>query len=155
MGPTEVVADANVACSAERIFELIADLRGQDAWLSKSSAYRGTADISTERAQLGTTYREPGPAGVRHGEVVEFEPPKAIAFHQPMTLRFGLGRIEILMRYTLTPTSDPAVTHVRRAVELSVAGLLSAAQPLIARSVAVESRRTLLALKEHADSNVR
>jgi hypothetical protein len=54
--------------------------------------------------QLGTTYLEPGPAGIRKGEVVEFESPRKVTFSQPMSLRpYWLGvrigvRVEMKLR---------------------------------------------------------
>jgi hypothetical protein len=42
----ELPSEADIVCSAETIFDLIIDLRGQDRWLTKSSAFRGTSDIS-------------------------------------------------------------------------------------------------------------
>jgi uncharacterized protein YndB with AHSA1/START domain len=88
---TEIPAEADMRCPAETIFDLIIDFRGQDRWLTPSSAYHGTMEVSADPVTLGTTYREPGPFGVRHGRVTEFERPTAITFHQPMTMRLHAG----------------------------------------------------------------
>jgi uncharacterized protein YndB with AHSA1/START domain len=148
--PIELPCDADIRCSAETLFDLIVDLRGQDRWLGKSSAFRGTHEISDGPVELGTTYREPGPLGVRHGAVVEFRRPTDVAFHQPMTGRFHTGTIDVLMRYTLAPR--PGSTHVHRVVTLDVPGRLKLLQPVLMRAFAHESRRTLLALKAYADT---
>jgi hypothetical protein len=68
-----IPSEADIQCSAERIFDVIIDLRGQDRWLTPSSAFHGTTDISSNPVTRGTTYREPGPLGERHGTVTEFE----------------------------------------------------------------------------------
>jgi hypothetical protein len=60
-----VPCEADIACSAERIFDLIIDFRGQDRWLSRSSVFRGTVAISANPVTVGATYRESGPLGVR------------------------------------------------------------------------------------------
>jgi hypothetical protein len=99
---------------------------------------------------LGTTYREPGPFGVRDGTVTEFERPTRVAFHQPMTLRLHTGTIDVLMRYALT--SDPQSTHVRRVVTVDIPRALVVLQPILRRAFSHESRRTLLALKAYADT---
>ncbi len=98
----ELPAAADIRCSAETIFELIIDFPGQARWLTKSSAFHGTNEVSSGPVGLGTTYTEPGPFGVRHGEVTEFERPTKVTFHQPMTLKLHSGTLDVTVRYTLT-----------------------------------------------------
>jgi uncharacterized protein YndB with AHSA1/START domain len=116
----ELPCEADIRCSAETIFDLIVDFRGQERWLGKSSSFRGTHDISSDPVVLGTTYREPGPLGVRNGTVTEYERPTRVAFHQPMTGRFRTGTIDVLMRYTLAPRGE--WTLVRRLVTIDLPG---------------------------------
>jgi uncharacterized protein YndB with AHSA1/START domain len=142
-------SEADIHCSAEKIFELITDFRGQDRWLGESSAFRGTDEISSNPVTLGTTYREPGPFGVRNGTVTEFERPVKITFHQPMTMKFGLGIVDVTTRYALT--QGATTTHVRRAVTIVIPWTLKLFQPVLAREFRVESARTLRALKGYAD----
>ena len=99
---------------------------------------------------LGTTYREPGPFGVRHGRVTEFERPTAVTFHQPMTMRLHAGTVDVLMRYTLTLVDGG--TRVRRVVTLGIPWSLKLVQPVLVRAFRTESSRTLLALKAYADT---
>jgi uncharacterized protein YndB with AHSA1/START domain len=148
--PIELPCEADIDCAADTIFDLIVDFRGQERWLGKSSSFRGTHEISANPVVLGTTYREPGPLGVRHGEVVELERPTRVAFRQPMTGRFNTGTIDVLMGYTLTPRG--ASTHVRRLVTIEIPRSLRVFQPVVVRAFVHESRRTLLALKAYADS---
>jgi uncharacterized protein YndB with AHSA1/START domain len=148
--PVELACEADIRCPADTIFDLIVDFRGQHRWLGKSSAFRGTHDVSSDPVALGTTYREPGPFGVRHGTVTEYERPTRLAFHQPMTGRFRTGTIDVLLRYTLTPGSES--THVRRAVTLEVPRPFMLVQLVLVRAFAHESRRTLGALKTYADA---
>jgi hypothetical protein len=142
-------SEADISCSAERIFDLIVDFRGQDRWLGRSSAFRGTVDISANPVTLGTTYREPGPFGVRNGTVTELERPTKITFHQPMSMILRLGIIDVLLRYTLSPQG--ASTHVHRVVTLNIPWSLRLLQPVVVRQFRTESTRTLLALKAYAD----
>jgi uncharacterized protein YndB with AHSA1/START domain len=145
----ELPCEADIQCPAERIFDLITDFRGQDRWLARSSAYHGTEEISCNPIELGATYREPGPFGVRHGTVTEFERPARIVFHHPMTMRLRSGTIDVTLRYTLTPGERS--THVRRAVTLRIPWSLKPLQPVIVRAFRAESGRTLLALKAYAE----
>jgi Polyketide cyclase / dehydrase and lipid transport len=146
---TEIASEADIHCSATEIFDLIIDFRGQDRWLARSSAFRGTTEISSDPVALGTTYREPGPFGVRNGTVTEFERPVSITFHQPMTLKLHAGTADVTMRYTLTPGAES--THVTRVVALGVPRSLRLLRPLLEHAFRTESERTLLALKAYAD----
>jgi uncharacterized protein YndB with AHSA1/START domain len=147
---TEIRSEADIRRPAEKIFDLIIDLRGQDRWLAKSFAYHGTTEISSNPVTLGTTYREPGPAGVRHGEITELERPRKVTFHQPMTMQLRAGTIDVTVRYTLAP--EGASTHVTRLVTLRIPWSLRLVQPLLVHAFRAESKRTLLALKVYADA---
>jgi len=133
-------SEADIRCPAETIFDLITDFRGQDRWLTMSSAFHGTHEISSNPVTLGTTYREPGPFGVRHGRVTEFERPAKVTFHQPMTMRLGLGTVDVTVRVTLIPAG--ATTHVKRVVTIGIPWRLKPLQPLLIREFRVESART-------------
>jgi uncharacterized protein YndB with AHSA1/START domain len=146
----DIRCQIDVACDPERIFDLIVDFRGQDRWLSKSSAYRGTRDVSPGEVRVGTTYSEPGPLGVRRGTVTELERPLTVVFHQPMTLRLRFGTVDIVLRYTVSRANGS--TRVTRLVNLHVPPLLRPFNPVVARLFRHENERTLRALKAHADA---
>jgi uncharacterized protein YndB with AHSA1/START domain len=147
---SEIPAEADIRCPAEKIFDVIINFGGQDRWLTRSSAYHGTLEVSSDPVTLGTTYREPGPFGVRHGRVAEFERPTAITFHQPMTMRLHAGTVDVLMRYTLTPVEGG--TRVRRVVTLGIPWSLKLVQPVLIRAFRTESSRILRALKAYAET---
>jgi len=149
----DIPCQADIHGPAEQIFDMIIDFGGQERWLGKSSAFRGTTQISSDPVTLGTTYREPGPLGVRNGEVTELERPARVTFHQPMTMRLKAGIIDVTLRYTLTPVagSGPGTTHVTRVVTLGIPRSLSLLRPVIIRSFRTESSRTLMALKAYVD----
>lgn len=151
IGLIELPSDADVDWPADKIFDLITDFDSYSRWLTRSSAYRGTAEISSNPVRLGTTYREPGPSGVRHGEVTEFERPNKVTFHQPMTMRYGLGVIDVTVRYTLTPVAGK--THVSRVCAINLPWQLKLFQPVVVGQFRSESARTLAALKAYADAN--
>lgn len=145
----DIACQADIRGPAGQIFDMIIDFGGQDRWLARSSAFRGTTQISSDPVTLGTTYREPGPLGVRNGEVTELERPVKVTFHQPMTMRLHTGTIDVTLRYTLTP--GPATTHVTRVVTLGIPPSMTLLRPVIIRAFRVESARTLMALKAHLD----
>jgi uncharacterized protein YndB with AHSA1/START domain len=147
----ELASQAEIRCSPERIFDLIADFDGYASWLTGSSAYHGTHDVTANPVQLGTTYREPGPFGVRHGEVIELERPTRITFHQPMTLKLGVGTLDFTVRYVLSAGLE--TTHVRRVCALGIPRHLRLFEPVVVGQFRAESARTLNALKAYADAN--
>lgn len=147
----EFPSETDVKWPADRVFDLICDFDGYPRWLTGSSAYHGTHAISSNPVKLGTTYREPGPAGVRNGVVTEFERPTKITFRQPMTMKFGLGVIDITVRYNLTPRDDQ--THVRRVVSVELPWQLKPFPGMVLSQFKTESARTLAALKAYADAN--
>ncbi len=57
----ELRFETDVGASADDVFSLLADLRGYDPWLPRSSAFHGTSTISDGPIGVGTTYVEPGP----------------------------------------------------------------------------------------------
>jgi len=144
----DIPSQADISGPAEKIFDLIIDFNGQERWLAKSAAFRGT-EVSPGPVTLGTTYREPGPLGVRNGTVTEFERPTSITFHQPMTMRLHAGTVDVTLRYTLTPRGES--TQVTRVVTIEVPRSLRLIQPVLVRAFRVESGRTLTALKAYAD----
>lgn len=150
-GIRELPSEAHIARPAAEIFDIIVDLAHQDRWLARSSAFKGTTEISTDPVRLGTTYREPGPAGVREGVVTEYDPPSSVAFDQPMTLRWRLGTLGVRVRYTLTAADGG--TKVRRVCSLRVPTRLAPLKPLLARAFRAESARTLAALRAYAGRN--
>src|SRR2546427_768686 len=115
----ELPCEADILCPAEKVFDLIIDFRGQDRWLTTSQSFHGTTEISRNPVALGTTYREPGPLGVRDGTVTEFERPTKLTFHQPMKVKLGAGVVDVTVRYTLTRQRE--ATRVRRVVTLGIA----------------------------------
>jgi len=147
----EIASEADVERAAETVFDVMVDFRGQDRWLAKSSVFRGTSEISSNPVTLGTTYREPGPPGVRKGTVTELERPTKLTCHQPLTMRLRVGTVDATLHYTLTPTGSES-THVRRAVTLGIPWSLKLFQPVLVRAFRRESERTLLALKAYAET---
>jgi Polyketide cyclase / dehydrase and lipid transport len=145
----EIPIEAEIRGRAEGIFDVITDLHGQDRWLARSAAFKGTFDVSDNPVRLGSTYREPTPQGVRSGKVTEFDRPAKITFHQPMSLR-PFGRIDIVQRYTLDPLGE--TTRVRRAAMLGIPPYLRPLARIVVRITTRESGRTLAALKTYCEA---
>jgi len=148
---SQIRLEAEIDAPVEKIFAAIVDLHGYERWLPRSSVFEGITDISSDPIRLGTTWSEPGPNGVRHGTVTEFEAPTQVTFHQPMTMSPRLlGVIDITISVTLTPT--PRSVHLLRVVTIGIPWPLKLVQPLVVRQFRAEGGRTLLALKNFAES---
>jgi uncharacterized protein YndB with AHSA1/START domain len=148
----ELHLETEIAASAERVFDAIADLRGYDRWLSHEGSFGGTTEITPEPVALGTTYVEHESRGIRRGTVTEFERPRRITFAQPMTLKPKLaGVIDITVRFTLTPR-DGSV-HVDRDVTLTMPWSLKLVQPIVVRQFRSEGDRALNALKAFVEGS--
>jgi hypothetical protein len=88
---------------------------------------------------------------MRRGTITEYQPPDAITFHQPMTMKPKLlGVIDIRVRYTLTQAPDSV--HLSRLVTLTLPALLRPLQPLVLRQFRRESDRTMRPLQTFAEA---
>lgn len=145
----EIPIEEEIRCSAERIFDVVIDLRGQGRWLGRSFAFNETVDVSENPVILGSTYREPTLQGTRYGTVTEFERPTRVTFHQPMDLR-PFGRVDIIQRYTLQSLADDR-TRVQRLATLGIPAYLRPVAAIVVKTTKRESARTLLALKSYCE----
>jgi len=148
----EMQFEADIRASAEQVFSLLAELRDYDRWLPRSTAFKGTIEISEGPIGVGTTYTEPGPLGVRNGKLTEFVAPTRLSFEQPMTMKPRvLGVVGIRLSHTLTLTSNNSV-HVLRALQLTPCGPVRFAAPLIVRAFRIENERMMKCLKAFAEN---
>jgi uncharacterized protein YndB with AHSA1/START domain len=146
--------ETEIQASAERVFALLADLRGYDRWLPRSRAWRGTSHVSPGPTRLGTTYVEPSPFGVRHGRVTAFDPPTCIGFEQPMaSRRRALGVIGIRLVHRLTP--EGRGVRLLRVLELEPRGPVRVLMPLLVAPFRAENTRMMHALKAFAETEIR
>jgi hypothetical protein len=93
-----IPAEADIRCPAEQIFDLITDFRGQERWLAKSSAFRGTTEISAASS-----------AGMTHvARVVTLTVPPSLRLVQPVLVRaFRTESARTSERSRPTPTRWP------------------------------------------------
>jgi uncharacterized protein YndB with AHSA1/START domain len=124
---------------ATKVFTAITDLPSYSTWLPPSSAFKGTTQISDTPTKLGTTYLEPGPTGLRKGEIVEFEEPTKVTFHQPMSMKPYFLGIMLDVRVEIRIKEDGAGTVVERDV-------------LVDNEFRRDSWRTLELLQKHLES---
>lgn len=146
---------------AKEVFGILIDLPTYHNWLPETNAFKGTTQVSHNPIKLGTTYHEPGPAGTRKGEVVEFEAPAAgkpgkVTFKQPMSMKpYVLGMVlDVKVTMKVTEEGNPATglkTVLDRDVDLSYPWALWAFKPLVDGDFKKESMRTMEALKAYAE----
>lgn len=148
----QIRQNAEIRAPAVDIFAAIIDLPGYNRWLPESSAFKGTTEVSTNPVRLGTTYIEPGPSGVRYGQVTEFEEPTKVTFHHPMTLKPLFLGITIDVTVSITIRQEGAVSHVDRVVSLDIPWLLRLIQSVVIKAFQKESSRTLVTLKSYVET---
>jgi uncharacterized protein YndB with AHSA1/START domain len=133
------------------VFTTLTDLPSYPTWLPHSSSFKGTTQVSETPVKLGTTYLEPGPAGLRKGEIVEFEEPVKVMFHQPMSLKpYWLGLvidIRVEMKLHEEGEGEGVKTVLERDVFLKYPVLLWPFKALLDREFRGESWRTMECLK--------
>jgi hypothetical protein len=82
----EIPSDADIQCSAEKIFDVIIDFRGQDRWLTPSSSFHGTSEISSNSVVMRYTLTPQG--GSTHvRRVVTLGIPWSLKLVQPVVVR--------------------------------------------------------------------
>jgi len=142
-GMIELDFETEIKAQAERVFDLLFDLRDYDRWLPPSAAFP---------IAVGTTYVEPGPLGTRHGVVTEAVRSTRLAFEQPMTLKpKWFGVIGIRLSHTLEPLG--ASVRLRRSLQLSPQGPVRLVMPMVVRMFRSENERMMRTLKAYAEAN--
>ncbi len=138
--------------SSETIFALIADITHYDRWLPSSRSFGAVTQVSNMPVGLGTTYVDNGPSGAMHGSIIDYQPPKRIAFRQSMPIKLLLfaGNLDMTQHYMLEPVGE--ATRVNREVSFHLPGVLKVAQPVVASTVRRESERLLQVLKRYVET---
>jgi uncharacterized protein YndB with AHSA1/START domain len=103
--------DRTIPRPRQEVFDRLAEIGAYGAWLPPSVIFRG-ARFRTPGSvpDVDVAYAEHTPLGTFAGRIVEFDPPRAIAFATPMVL---LGRrvFESRPRYVLEHTGAATVVH--------------------------------------------
>lgn len=154
MSITHPVFTATINGAPEVIFDLLADMPNYRRWLPGSDAFGGTTQVTPYPVQLGTTYLDGGPLGMRPGSVTVFERPRRLGFHHTMALKKGplRGDADIEILYTLELVEGGA-TYVVRKLDMTIVipGLLRVAEPLVLRAFQKENLRIMAELKKYAE----
>src|SRR5436190_626851 len=88
----------------QAVFDRLADFAHYDQWLPPSSLFKTVMEVSDNPVRLGSTYVDKGTNSTMHGEVMVFEPPQKITFHQVTHLKllmFIPAGLEITIAYQL------------------------------------------------------
>jgi len=146
--------ELSIAAPRATIFAILTDLPAYSTWLPPSSAFKGTTSVSSSPVGLGTTYLEPGPAGLRKGEIVEFEAPRKVAFHQPMSMKpYFLGIVLDVRVEMNLEEGEGGVTLLKRDVQLGYPWVLWPFKVLVDNEFRRESWRTMELLKVHVEQS--
>lgn len=135
----------DIGSAPEAVFNTLVDIAHYGRWLAPSGTYRETTEVSELPVRQGTTYVDRNPSGVMNGEVIEYQFPARLSFHQA-TANPGL---DITIRYQLTPQDGG--THLERTTTIVTVGLMRLIQPIVVGTIRRENRRTLSALRDYLE----
>ncbi|WP_348789203.1 SRPBCC family protein [Leifsonia sp. NPDC080035] len=143
----QITNSIDIQAPAARVYAALRALDAYPAWLRHSAVYRGTRAPAGPPA-AGVAYVDSTTVGRMRGELLEDVPGRSLRFHQAKPS----GTLDALIRYDLAATADGGGTRVTRVGDLTTRGMLRAAQPVLVRMAAAESRRTMTALKRHVEA---
>jgi uncharacterized protein YndB with AHSA1/START domain len=139
-----ITNEIDIDAPTHDVYLAVKALDAYPIWLRRSVVYRGTK-IKATRAGASITYEDSTTVGRMPGELVEDLPDHTLRFHQSKPS----GSLDALIRYDLTAAGTG--THVTRVGDMTTHGILRAMQPILLRMASAESKRTMEALKSHAE----
>jgi uncharacterized protein YndB with AHSA1/START domain len=142
--------------SPETVFDLVADMPNYGKWLTDSSAFGGTVDVTPYPVRLGTTYVDAGPIQ-KPGSVTEYDRPRHISFHHTVQLRrsFLNTDIDARIRYALDPKNGGTFVNRRLVLTFNLHGASYPTLPVLLYGFRKENNRTLAALKRYVEAQAR
>lgn len=135
--------EAQIEASPETVFNRLADLNGYTDWLPKSREYNRT-QLEDNEMRAGARYTDFTGSGPMTGVVLEYDPPRCIAFQQELTV-LGM-RAVARSHYELEPSG--AGTHVQRTYTFTIPWILRPSLLFLGRILRRENQRVLAALKK-------
>lgn len=134
------------------IFDLVADMPNYGRWLSNSSAFGGTVDVTPYPVRLGTTYLDAEPI-LKPGSVTEFDRPRHISFHHVVQIRRGPLNTDVdaQIRYSFDPKDGGTFVDRRLVLAFNLPRISGLALPLLLYGFRAENNRTLAALKRYVE----
>ncbi len=134
----------DIDASTQEVYSALRALDAYPTWLRHSTVYLGTK-VGTPAAETVLTYEDRTTVGRMRGELVEDVPDHTLQFHQAKPS----GSLDARIRYTVDVAGTG--THLTRVGDMTTHGMLRIMQPILLRMAALESRRTIKALKTHVE----
>ncbi|NUU07987.1 SRPBCC family protein [Leifsonia sp. C5G2] len=130
----------DISAPPHEVYVALRTLDGYPGWLRHSIVYLGTRAADGSGAYVDSTT-----VGRMRGALTGEDPDRSLRFHQAKPS----GGVDASIRYDLAAVDGR--TRVVRVGELTTRGVFRAMQPVLVRMAAAESRRTMRALKAHAE----
>ena len=130
----------DIAAAPHDVYVALRTFDDYPGWLHRSVVYRGTRAADGSGAYVDSTT-----VGRMRGTLTGEDPDRSLRFHQAKPS----GSVDASIRYDLAAVDG--LTRVVRVGELTTHGVFRAVQPVLVRMAAAESRRTMRALKAHAE----
>jgi uncharacterized protein YndB with AHSA1/START domain len=150
MSRVTVRLDQRISAPAERAFDQATDLEAFNDWMPVNGVFKHIEHVSPGPVGPGTTYVDRGRMGSFKGEVIEYELPAHVKYHEKLRW-LGLPVTDAWMTYDFERA--PGGTIVHHVAESEFHGMFRLFGPSLARRIAPgERRRTLDALQRSVES---
>ncbi|WP_431277167.1 SRPBCC family protein [Leifsonia poae] len=140
--------EIDIGAPVQDVYDALRAIDAYPTWLRHSTVYRGTK-AGKPSGHPESTYEDHTTVGRMPGELVEDVPFHTLRFHQAKPS----GSLDARIRYTVDVTESG--THLTRVGEMTTHGMLRMMQPVLIRMAAMESERTLKALKLYVEQHAR
>lgn len=129
----------------EEIFDRLTNIPGYNRWMPSDGLLSESRQISSGAVGNGTMFKDRIRHGSARGQVVLFNRPTQLAFHQTVKI-LGMKVLESHPSYTLSPLPDGStkIHHEAEGYGIGIFRLFEWALKPVARA---ERRRTVRALK--------
>jgi Polyketide cyclase / dehydrase and lipid transport len=146
----------HVAASPGALFGLVADLPNYGRWLPGSAEFATTTDVEPYPVQLGSRYHDGKPDGSGRdwwGTVTGFQPPGSLDFHHTITVTQLRATVEVYIHYSFEPENGGTRVSRWLVLDISMPAVFRPLRGLITSSFDKENRRTMAAVKKHAEAD--
>jgi uncharacterized protein YndB with AHSA1/START domain len=149
-----IQATVYIEVPPQKVFELLADLRGYNKWLASSQTFNRLDHVTDAAPQLGTSYTDINGNSRIIGKIIQFNPPHQLAFQQSsaINLFFPVGSIDITIHYTFL--EEDTGTRVNRQQDIKLNGLIKIFEAYLARIIQKENIRILNSAQRYLEGTM-
>lgn len=149
---------AHVAAPPELLFKLLSDMPHYGDWLPGSGQFSATTEVEPYPVRLGTRYHDGKPHQPGKdwwGTVTGYQPPGSIDFHHTITVKQLKGTVDVHIHYSFEDENEGTVVGRWLVLDIVLPIVFRPLRRLITSSFDKENLRTIAAVKDYAEAQVR